>query len=425
MAIPDSYDVIVVGGGTAGVVAAVQAARAGARTLLVEKNGILGGTITMAGVAYPGIFHAWGRQVIAGIGWELVRRCVEEAGGVLPDFAARPTRGHWEHQVGLKPALYACLCDEAVREAGCQLRLHTMAAAAAAEGTAWRLTLCTKAGLRELRTRTLIDCTGDADVCALAGAPLTVPPEVQPGTLRVRVGGYDAAELDLPALQQAFEGALARGELKAQDATWDTDHPRLAGWLQQAGGGAGHICGINARGSEGKTALEVAGRESVRRLLKFLRRQPGLERLTLEQVAPECGVRETATIVGEATVTETDYVSGRLWPDAVCYSFYPIDLHLSNGNGLDCRQLPECVVPTIPRGALLPRGTRNLLAAGRCIASDRLANSALRVQATCMATGQAAGALAALAARRGVEVREIPLADLHALLRQHGAVVPA
>ncbi len=425
MALSDSYDVVVVGGGTAGVVAALQAARAGSSTLLVEKNGILGGTITTAGVAYPGLFHAWGRQVIAGIGWDLVRRCVEEAGGALPDVAAAPTRGHWEHQVGLKPALYACLCDEAVRDAGVDLLLHSMAAAAAPEDACWRLTLCTKGGLREVRTWTLVDCTGDADLCALAGSELAVPPEVQPGTLRVRVSGYDLTRLDLAGLQRAFEAALARGEVTAQDATWDADHPQVAGWLRQAGGGANHICGINARGSEGKTDLETAGRLAVLRLLRFLRRQPGLEHLTVDSIAPECGVRETATIVGEATVTEADYVSGRLWPDAVCYSFYPIDLHLSRGNGLDCRQLSRGVVPTIPRGALLPRGRRNLLAAGRCISSDRLANSALRVQATCMATGQAAGALAALAARRRTETREIPLADLHGLLHKHGAIVPA
>ena len=114
-------------------------------------------------------------------------------------------------------------------------------------------------------------------------------------------------------------------------------------------------------------------------------------------MAPECGIRETVTIQGEATITHEDYVSGRLWQDAVCYSFYPIDLHYARGGGIDTRPLQPGTVPTVPRGALVPRGSRRLLAAGRCLSSDREANSALRVQATCMACGQAAAVLAAQA----------------------------
>jgi len=160
------------------------------------------------------------------------------------------------------------------------------------------------------------------------------------------------------------------------------------------------------------------------RLFRFLRRQPGLERLRFDYLAPECGVRETATIEGKATVTAEDYTCGRLWEDALCYSFYPIDLHMSSGAGVDCRPLTAGIVPTIPRGAMLPMGSRNLIVAGRCIASDRLANSALRVQATAMATGQAARAMAALAARSGTEIEELPLAVIRALLAEHGAIVP-
>ena len=138
----------------------------------------------------------------------------------------------------------------------------------------------------------------------------------------------------------------------------------------------------------------------------------------------DVGVRETATIQGKCAVTVEDYTSGRIWDDAVCYSFYPVDLHRSSGGGLQCEPLVEGVVPTIPRGALLPADSSNFLVAGRCIASDRLANSALRVQATCMATGQAAGAIAALSASTGVDPDELPIADVHQLLREHSAIVP-
>jgi hypothetical protein len=135
-------------------------------------------------------------------------------------------------------------------------------------------------------------------------------------------------------------------------------------------------------------------------------------------------VRETVTIRGKARVTLDDYTSGRVWDDAVCYACYPIDLHIATGRGTDVRLLPEGTIPTVPRGALLPEGSRNFLVAGRCLSSDRLANSALRVQATCMATGQAAGALAALASSEGGDPETVPLAKLDELLRRHGAIEP-
>jgi hypothetical protein len=269
-----------------------------------------------------------------------------------------------------------------------------------------------------------VDCTGDANVVSLAGGPLRAHGETQPATLVYRVTGYDLASLDIPELNRRFDDAVRAGVLSYTDAGWNATSADIRGWLARHGQNGNHIHGINARGSEGKTQLELESRRSMMRMLRFLRRQPGFESLEMEFLAPECGVRETVMIVGEETVTVDDYVSGRIWPDAVCYSFYPIDLHESVGQGLDCRPLPEGVVPTVPRGALLPKGLPNCIAAGRCISSDRLANSALRVQATCMATGQAAGALASLAAKTGTDVRQVPIPDLRDLLEAHGAILP-
>jgi hypothetical protein len=168
----------------------------------------------------------------------------------------------------------------------------------------------------------------------------------------------------------------------------------------------------------------VAGRAAVLRLFHFLRRQPGLEQVKVSWIAAEVGIRETATIVGETTITLEDYMSGRVFPEALCYVFYPIDLHGLDTSSWQTPKLAPGTVATVPRGALLPRGSRNLLVAGRCVASDRLANSALRVQVSAMAMGQAAGALAALATQRGVAVAELPLAPVRELIRQHGAIVP-
>ena len=158
------------------------------------------------------------------------------------------------------------------------------------------------------------------------------------------------------------------------------------------------------------------------RLLKFFRAQPGLDKLVVTSFAPECGVRETVQIEGRATITGDDYMSGRLWPNAVCYSFYPIDVHTDDG--LDYRPLPRGIVATIPFRALLPREGRQILAAGRCIAGDRLAFSANRVQASCMAMGQAAGTAAALAVHSKCDVAAVDLTALRTALADHGAIVP-
>ncbi len=415
----DRYDVLVVGGGTAGVVAAIQSGRAGARTLLVEKNGMLGGTMTVGGVNYPALFYAWGRQVIAGIGWELVTATLAETGGQLPDFSDAQAP-HWRHHVRIDKAVFAALADEAVLDAGVEMLLHTMIGGVEWNGDGWDVTLCTKSGLQPVRCRVLIDCTGDANAVALAGFPVDQPDECQPGTLTFRIGGYDADALDMERISDAYKAAVREGVLSESDL-WQ-GLGAAPGFLRARGGNANHVCGIHAAGSEERTQAEVEGRRVVMRLFRFFRSQPGLEGLRIDDLCPEVGIREGGIIRGKKTITHDDYWGGRLWDDAVCYSFYPIDLHLPVG--VDTRRLPEGVVPTIPRGAMLPEGSRGLVAAGRCISGDRLAHSAYRVEATCMATGQAAGAMAALSADGGLDVEALPIGDVHDLLRAHGAIVP-
>ena len=415
------YDVIVAGGGPAGSVAAIQAARLGARCLLVEKNAMLGGTTTSAGISVPGLFHAWGRQVIAGIGWELVRRAVEMAGDEMPDFADYH-RAPSKLQVRVNGPLYAALLDEAVLDSGATLLLHTMPAAVRRRGGRWRVTLCGKEGLHDEFARVLVDCTGDANLVALGGYGLDCNADLQPGTLNVRLSGYDPAAVDYARLGDAYRQAVASGALAASDLAAHQDGGRT--FLRQRGENAMHVTGIDASTSAGRTAAEISARKTLMRIYSFLRAQPGLERLTIESAASECGIRETRTIRGEKRITAADYVSGKLWEDAVCYSFYPIDVHRPSGAGIDLRPLAEGTLPTIPRGAMLPAGSAWLLAAGRCVAGDQEANSAYRVQASCMAMGQSAGAMAALAAASGTEPRQLPMAAIHAALREHGAIIP-
>jgi hypothetical protein len=416
-----AYDVIVVGGGTAGVVAAVQAGRAGARTLLVEKSGMLGGTVTLGGINAPAHFFAWGRQVIAGIGWELVRRCFEEAGQPVPtpEFSAGTAT---PRHLNVDKLLYAALCDEAVLDAGCDLLFHAMPAAAVYGEDGWTLTVCTKTGLQPFTAKALIDATGDANVVTLAGFDVVRPDVVQPATLSLCSAGYDADALDHDALAAATAQAVADGRLVSTDVSWHNNGPRA--FLRNGGRNSNHLRAHGAETSEGKTAVEVEGRRAALRAYRFFRTQPGLEEFHLASFCAEAGIRETVTIRGKHTITVDEYEAGVVYPDALCYAFYPIDEHLNDGLGINYRHLKPEIVPTIPRGALLPADSRFLIVAGRCLASDREAHSALRVEAPCMAMGQAAGAMAALSARTGVDPEALPLDDIRTLLQAHGAIVP-
>lgn len=417
-----NYDVIVIGGGTAGTVAAIQAGLAGARTLLVERNGILGGTMTVAGVNYPALFFAWGKQVVGGIGWELVRRTLEETGESLPDMAD-PNQPNWRRHIPINVAVWAALADQAVLDAGVDLLFHTMLAGVRRESGLWRVQLCTKSGLRDVAAKVLIDCTGDANAVSMAGLPVDRPDPVQPGTLAMHCSGYDLDRLDIAAIDAALEKALAAGELQYTDVGWYRQKG-VCDFLHGRGHNCNHVTTGEADTAEGRTHAEIAARQSLLRMHRFFRRQPGLERFRIEWVAPEVGVRETVVIRGKGRITGQDYFAGRLYDDAVCYCFYPIDIHLDEGKGIDYRQLPEGTLPTIPRAAMLPAGSEYLIVAGRCISGDREAHSAYRVEAPCMAMGQAAGAMAALSAQTGLDPEQLPIADVHALLRKHGAIVP-
>jgi len=177
-----------------------------------------------------------------------------------------------------------------------------------------------------------------------------------------------------------------------------------------------YVHGADSTNSRTVTAANLTGRRAV---LNKVRK----EKQQLMHLQPETGFRESYRIVGETMITVNDYTSGRRFDDAICNAFYPVDLHTKSG--VKPNPLKPGTVPTIPLRALIPKGSRNLIVAGRCVSSDRLANSGLRVQASCMAMGQAAGVAAALAAVRRTTPLDLPLSEIHKLLREHGAIVPA
>ncbi|NQU23790.1 MAG: FAD-dependent oxidoreductase [Candidatus Nealsonbacteria bacterium] len=380
---PQEADVIVVGGGTAGTIAAIQAARAGAKTVLIEHGSQLGGTTTVGGVAFPGLFHAWGKQIISGIGWELVEQTVTMDGGKLPDFA-RPTPRHWQHQVLINPFLYCVLAEEACLRSGVTIHYYEFPHSVQEVAGGWLVESVGPGTRRRLTCRQLIDCTGGADIVGMLKLPRLREEETQPGSMLFKFGG------------DAFRAGRER--------------------LQ-----AVYVHGADSSTSATRTQATLAGRQA---MLKQLRKrlQAGDGQTRLLQMQPEAAFRESYRILGETVITREDYASGRRFEDAVCNAFYPIDLHTQHG--VRPKPLASGVVPTVPLRALVPKGSRNLLVAGRSVSSDRLANSGLRVQASCMAMGQAAGVTATLAAQHRTTPLDVPFEEIQRKLRDHGAIVP-
>jgi len=206
-------EILVIGGGTAGVIAAIQAGRAGCSTVLVENGSQLGGTITTAGVAFPGLFHAWGKQVISGIGWELVTETVRMDDAKLPDFTIPTGKQHPKHQVRLNPFLYACLAEEKCLEAGVQIRYYETPVKAEFNDNHWEVETIGKGTHVKIVCNQLIDCTGNAAVTSLAGLRVLRENETQPGTQIFQIDGYDINSVDLPALQKSFEEEVLKGNL--------------------------------------------------------------------------------------------------------------------------------------------------------------------------------------------------------------------
>ena len=425
-----SCDVLVVGGGSAGTVAAIQAARAGCSTILLEAASRLGGNATSGGVNYPGLFHAWGKQVIAGIGWEWVTKTVELDGGTLPDFTKPTGPRHWDHQITVNAPLYALIAEELCSTSGVDLRFFESPESVKlkpyessdANAPRWYIVTSALGEQRGIACKVLIDATGNGTLSAMAGTERLYDIEAQPGTFHYQIKhDIDLKTADREKIELLYAAALADGRVLPGDA-----RQGIMNWLGDSA--ANYVYDADNSTALGRNQTNREGRMAILRMLRFVRTLPGGETARLVSMADEVGVRETYRVKTAHVITEEEYTSGKTAPDALCSAFYPIDLH-RNATGVSPRPLAEGVVASVPLGAMIPVSREgnvipNLLVVGRCIGSDRGANSALRVQATCMATGQAAGAVAAIASQTGTEPAAVDLAKVKELLTQHGAMIP-
>ncbi|MCM8529817.1 MAG: FAD-dependent oxidoreductase [Lentisphaeraceae bacterium] len=374
--VKSDVDVLVVGGGTAGTIAAIQAGRSGAKTLLVERHSQLGGAMTTGGVAFPGLFDAWGKQVIGGVGWELVKECVEIDGGKLPNFAKVPKR-HWQNQVHINQFLYSLLAEEKCEEAGVEIAYYEFPQSVRKTTSGWEVECAGFGTKRQIKCKQIIDCTGGAEVVGLMGYERLRGEERQPGSYLYQIGkGHNPAESQLHRL---------------------------------------YVHGADSTNSRTVTEANLTGRKEILKKVRESKRR-------LMHLQPETGFRESYRIVGETIISVNDYTSGRVFEDAIAYAFYPVDLH--SKSGVKPKPLKPGVVPTIPLSSLIPKDSHHVIVAGRCISSDRLANSGLRVQSACMAMAQAAGVTAALAARKNTTPLKVSIDEIRQEIKNHQGIVP-
>lgn len=449
-ALVDDYQVIVAGGGTAGVIAAIAAARNGARTLLVERGGFLGGHIASQLLEHSaGWFDAEGHRIVAGLPQELVDRLV--AAGASPGHV-RDDTGYTLSRVPVNHELFKSVVTAMCDEAGVDLLMFSPVVQVLREGsTVTGIIVENKSGRTAYSARAVVDCTGDADVAERAGCAFlsqqTAAFDTQPVSLLFKLGGIDHevlldhVEAHADEYKLGVPVAALRGE--AHVNLWGFG-PQLAkahadgvvslqrselhysGWVR-TGEAVINVtrCAVDATRADEMGRAEVVLRRQVQEFTEFFKRYvPGAGNSFLSASASCVGVRESRRIHGRAVLADDDVRRSRRFADAVLRGGFPIDSHDPRGASLDAAEHVGGGYD-IPLGALLPVDVDGLIVAGRCISAERKALASARISGTCMAMGQAAGTVAALAARENKAPAALDIRTVQALLRAQGAIVEA
>jgi len=418
--VADSYDVIVVGGGPAGIGAALASARQGAKTLLVEQYAFLGGMWT-AGLVIP----IWDWENKGGIMQELVDAL--KAGGNTS--MSGPL-------LGFDIEAMKVLLDRKLTKSGAELLLHTcFSLPLMQDNRVCGVIVENKSGRQAYRAKCVIDCTGDGDAAARAGAPFCIGRDsdgaVQPMSMMFKLGEMDYVQAmdyapgPLKTTELFFHMEHAAQAAGLRDHEFNFDRPYILSLPTPHQGIAEmtHVRGKSALDARQLSDAEVAGRELVQEAMTFFTSyMPQFRHAILEQTAPTIGIRESRRIQGDYELTIDDLLTGRTQPDGICQCAFGVDIHQPDGlsqEGYDYRVKPY----QIPYRCLLPQKIEGLLVAGRCISGSYEAHASYRVTGDCVAMGQAAGTAAAMAVRRGVTPRALPAAELVQALRADGVQI--
>jgi hypothetical protein len=438
-------DVLVVGGGNAGCAAAVAAARHGAKTLLVERYGFLGGTATAAMVGPWMTFHSSQERVVGGIAQEIVDRLVLKGASLghlhdSSDYVATITP--------FDPEVHKALLFEMMREAGVNLVLHAYFLSAYVEdASVTGARFATVGGLRDYRAAVVIDATADALVADSAGVPTQQGDErgrVQPATLIFRLSHVDLEKLAAYLREHPDEvrTSIPAAELSASTLTavaglyelWNraredglVDVPRelvsffISPYPDEVTVNMTRVVDVDPLDPDDLTRAEIEARLQAMQLLEFFRqRVPGFENSRIAATGTQIGIRESRRIVGRYTLTRDDVLQARHFDDGVARSAYPIDVHNPSGSGTTTQRLAPGESYEIPYRCLVPINREHLLVAGRCISTTHEALASTRLTPTVMTLGQAAGTAAALACRHGVRVGDVDAKELRSTLIRDG-----
>jgi hypothetical protein len=448
-----AFDVIVLGGGPSGAVAAVAAARLGANTLVVEQYGCLGGALTAMGVGPMMSFHNnAGKRVIGGIPHELVGRLIKKKAclGHLPDTYCKTV-------TPFDPEALRMALDDMLRAAGGRALFHTQLADAKVSARRIRkIIVCNKAGLTALNARVFIDATGDADLAAMAGVPFTMGREkdhaCQPMTMNLRVANVDTAKvrryirknpgdfrfnekdgkklklvlknkrLSHAGFEAAWNRARARGEVTVPREHILFFEGVIPGVYTI---NVSRIQGLDATRPEDLSRAEVLGRKQCDEIFRFLKKYcPGFENSVRMDSPAQVGVRESRHILCRTTLTRDDLVRSRPFPDAVALGGYPVDIHSPGQAETQHVFFPPNTTYQIPLRCLLPEKPENLVVVGRSISATHEAAAAVRVTPIVMAIGQAGGTLAGLAVKSKKNPTTVPARRVQDRLRKDGACLP-
>ena len=419
------YDVVVCGGGPAGFIAAISAARMGCRTALVERYGFLGGTAT-AGLVMPisGFYHQE-KRVIGSIPWEFICR-MQEMGGTQVEMP----KGH----ISANVELYKLIAQRMVQEAGVALYTNSLLSHCRAEnGTLTHVFIESKNGTEALSGRCFIDATADADLCRMAGCPMQETGELQPMSLCFVLEGVDVTT---PLLRDSIHHDGKGGKPSANAEIREyllqcVEQGRLrqfgGPWfntLVQGGGIAVNVtrCAGDGADRASLTAADLQLREDMFTVVELLREKyPEFRNCSIIASGLNAGVRETRQIRGLYTLTGDDLRSGKEFPCAVAKCTHPMDVHKASSSQQSLERLRYAA--PVPHTALIPQDVSNLIAAGRCISADREAMASLRVQGTLMSVGEGAGILAALACKDACPAAQVAEAELAQVLRERQLVL--
>jgi hypothetical protein len=429
-------DIVVVGGGTTGPVAAIAAARQGRRVVLVERFGSLGGNLTLGLNTKPSgpLVGGVPREI-----WEIA----QAAGGAGDDYVAATKTGSMQIASPGDPEVMKMLLTRLCAAAGVQILFETLVSGPVLDdGAITGLVVEGKFGRQCITAKVVIDCSADGDVAAKCGAPFVTgsggdAPAMQPVSMYFTMDRVDIARLadwakgsdDIPARAIPDDPAgLDYGlwltgfnrTIREYCAETGADLRRENITLKTTNGvlyvNATRVLGVDVFSPVEFTDAVLECYRQVEAVAGFLReRVPGFETAKILQVSPVLGVRETRHIEGDYVLTGDDTLGGAYFEDSIAADASALDIHEPKGSDVDFQGLSPY---EIPYRCLVPRGVEQLLVAGRCISADHAAHARTRNMPACMATGQAAGVAAAVALEAGSTVREAPVARIQEILRE-------